>query len=200
MKNRLGKDNSGFSLIELIVAVLIIAIISGGAIMAFNSIFSSQAEAAAKNVVNALKQTRAFALGKENKDTTMTGDTTQVYAKFYYSGDTLNVDVCKDDASGTAVLHNQQISGVPFKVKFYKVSGASETEAFTMGDTDVVKMYFKKSTGGVASVARYSAAGSPIGSPVTGVNKLTVCRASNEDNKKSLVIVELTGRCYVDND
>ena len=196
MKNRLGKDNSGFSLIELIVAVLIIAIISGGAIIAFNSIFSSQADAAAKNVVNVLKQTRAFALGKENKD--ITGGATEVYAKFYYSGNTLNVDVCKDNGSSTEVLHNQQISGVPFKVKFLKVSGGSETEVLTMGDTDIVRMYFKKSTGGVASVGKYNASGTLIGSLQTGVNKLTVYRASNEDNKKSLVLVELTGRCFVD--
>ena len=197
MKNRLGKDNSGFSLIELIVAVLIIAIISGGAIMAFNSIFSSQADAAAKNVVNVLKQTRAFALGKENKD--VTGGATEVYAKFYYSNETLNVDVCKDNGTSTEILHNQRISGVPFKIKFIKVAGGSETEVLTMGDTDVVRMYFKKSTGGVASVGKYNAAGALQGSLQTGVNKLKVCRASNEDMCKDLVLVELTGRCYVDN-
>lgn len=194
MKNRLVKDDSGFSLIELIVAVLIIAIISGGAIIAFNSIFSTQADAAAKSLVSILKETRAQALGMENKD--VTGGSTQVYAKLYYQGDTLNVDVCKGD--DTNVLHNQRISSVPFKVKFIKVAGASESEAFTMGDTDVVKMYFKKSTGGVAAVGKYNSAGVLQGSLQTGINKLSVCRASNEDNKTDLVLVELTGRCYVD--
>lgn len=194
MKNRLVKDDSGFSLIELIVAVLIIAIISGGAIIAFNSIFSTQADAAAKSLVSILKETRAQALGMENKD--VTGGSTQVYAKLYYQGDTLNVDVCKDD--DTNVLHNQRISSVPFKVKFIKVAGSSETEAITMGDTDVVKMYFKKSTGGVAAVGKYNSAGVLQGTLQTGINKLSVCRASNEDNKTDLVLVELTGRCYVD--
>lgn len=194
MKNRLVKDDSGFSLIELIVAVLIIAIISGGAIIAFNSIFSTQADAAAKSLVSILKETRAQALGMENKD--VTGGSTQVYAKLYYQGDTLNVDVCKDD--DTNVLHNQRISSVPFKVKFIKVAGGSETEAITMGDTDVVKMYFKKSTGGVAAVGKYNSAGVLQGTLQTGINKLSVCRASNEDNKTDLVLVELTGRCYVD--
>lgn len=194
MKNRLVKDDSGFSLIELIVAVLIIAIISGGAIIAFNSIFSTQADAAAKSLVSILKETRAQALGMENKD--VTGGSTQVYAKLYYQGDTLNVDVCKDD--DTNVLHNQRISSVPFKVKFIKVAGGSETEAITMGDTDVVKVYFKKSTGGVAAVGKYNSAGVLQGTLQTGINKLSVCRASNEDNKTDLVLVELTGRCYVD--
>ena len=196
MKNRLVKNDSGFSLIELIVAVLIIAIISGGAIIAFNSIFSTQADAAAKSLVSILKETRAQALGMENKD--VTGGSTQVYAKLYYQGDTLNVDVCKDAATTTTVLHNQRISSVPFKVKFIKVAGASESEAFTMGDTDVVKMYFKKSTGGVVAVGKYNSAGVLQGSLQTGINKLSVCRASNEDNKTDLVLVELTGRCYVD--
>ena len=194
MKNRLVKNDSGFSLIELIVALLIIAIISGGAIIAFNSIFSTQADAAAKSLVSILKETRAQALGMENKD--VTGGSTQVYAKLYYQGDTLNVDVCKDD--DTNVLHNQRISSVPFKVKFIKVAGGSETEAITMGDTDVVKMYFKKSTGGVAAVGKYNSAGVLQGTLQTGINKLSVCRASNEDNKTDLVLVELTGRCYVD--
>ena len=200
MKNRLVKNDSGFSLIELIVAVLIIAIISGGAIMAFSSIFSTQADAAAKSLVNVLKETRAQALGMENKDIYAGGSIagTQVYAKFYYQGDVLNVDVCKDD--DTNVLHNQRISGVPFKVKFIKVDGASESEVLTMGDTDVVKMYFKKATGGVVGVRKFAAGGTPLGTLQTGVNKIVVCRASNEDNKKNLVLVELTGRCYVDND
>ena len=129
----------------------------------------------------------------------MTGGATEVYAKFYYSGGVLNVDVCKDNGTSEEVLHNQQISGVPFKIKFIKVSGGSETEVLTMGDTDVVKMYFKKSTGGVASAGKYNSSGTLQGSLVTGINKLTVCRASNEDMYKDLVLVELTGRCYVDN-
>ena len=198
MKNRLAKNNSGFSLIELIVAVLIIAIISGGAIMAFGSIFSSQADAAAKNVVNALKQTRALALGKENKD--IIGGSTGVYAKFYYLDSTLNIDVCQDTDAGTNILYNQQVSGVPYKIKFISVAGGSESEVLTMGDTDIVKMYFKKSTGGVASVGKYNSAGTLQGSLQTGVNKLTVCRASNESNCKNLVLVSLTGRCYIDNE
>jgi prepilin-type N-terminal cleavage/methylation domain-containing protein len=195
MKNRLVKNNSGFSLVELIVAVLIIAIISGGAMIAFGSIFSSQADSAARSVVDVLKQTRTLALGKENKD--VTGGSTEVDAKFYYSNSLLNVDICRNNDSN--VLHSQQISGTPFKVKFYKVSGGSETEVLSMGDTDVVKLYFKKSTGGVASIGKYNSAGTLQDSLVTGVNKLAVCRASNENNCKNLVLVELTGRCYIDN-
>lgn len=194
MKNRLVKNDSGFSLIELIVAILIIAIISGGAIAAFGSIFSSQAESAARSVVDILKQTRTLALGKENKDD---GGTTEVYAKFYYSNSLLNVDICRNNDSN--VLNSQQISGTPFKVKFFKVSGATETEVLTMEDTDVVKMYFKKSTGGVASIGRYDSTGVLQDTLETGVNKISVCRASDENNCKSLVLVEVTGRCYVDN-
>lgn len=193
MKNKLLKDTGGFSLVELIVVVLIMAIISGGAIIAFNSIFSNQASAAGKSVVSALKQTRAYALGKENKS--YSEGRTDVYAEFRYSGSSLILDVCrKESATDVSILHSQTISSEEFKVKFYKVSGSTETEVLSMGDSDKVKIYFKKSTGGVSVCEKNNAEGGLV----TGVNKIRIYRASNTGNYQDLVLVDLTGRCYLD--
>ena len=53
-----GGNNKGFSLIELIVAVLIVAILSGGALAAFNSVRNERSESAGKVLASVLKQAR----------------------------------------------------------------------------------------------------------------------------------------------
>jgi len=201
MKEKSKINNKGFSLIELIVAVLIIAIISSGAILSFNAIFSDEATAAARSVVDVIKQTRVYALGKENKESTASDKRTGVYAKFYYKDSLLNVDVCKNSSSGElteVVLSNQTISSTPFKIGFYQVTSTGESEPFVMGDNESVRVYFKKSTGGVAVAEKINSAGDPVGSPVAGVNKIHLYRASNPANSKDLTLVNVTGRCYVD--
>ena len=59
MKKTIINDNKGFSLLELVVAVLILGIISATAIASFRSIFNARSEAAAEDAASVLKQTRA---------------------------------------------------------------------------------------------------------------------------------------------
>ena len=49
-------NNKGFSLIELIVAVLIMGIVAGGAIYAFNVVHNARTSSAASVLANVLRQ------------------------------------------------------------------------------------------------------------------------------------------------
>ncbi len=193
MKKRSANDK-GFSLIELIVAVLIIAIISSGAIVAFGSSWSMKADAAARNVVDAMKQTRAAALGRENVEHVVTGGiNTDVYAKVYTKDGTVYIDVCSNKTGyddDEAVLYNEVISSDNYIIKFIDNDGNVYAEV----GSDTVYVYFKKSTGGVASVMKRSS-----GSVVNNVQRLQISDSTGYDYQ-DLILVSLSGRCYIDRD
>ena len=78
-------NNKGFSLIELIVAVLIVGILSGGALAAFSSVREAKSESAAKTLASVLKQARQKAMAVDN--VTQADRTTKVYVEIYQSTD-----------------------------------------------------------------------------------------------------------------
>jgi len=203
MKNKLFRNNKGFSLLELIVAILILAIIGGASIAAFGSIFSTEMTVGATRVTDAMKQARTDAMAWENKTTAATEDysTTNVYAKFYVSDGSLYVDVCKKpDGTGSteSVMFSREV-GKNFKAGFYKVTstttGTSESEIVNT-DSYTVNVYFKKSTGGVAGVAWQTSGGSLDGT--TGINMIKLEKTTGAGTPQKIVLVEVTGRCYTE--
>ena len=185
-------DNKGFSLIELIVAVIIIAIISGGSIMAFGSVFSNKITASCEALQDGLKQARVDALGMENKN--ITANKTGIYAKFYHKDSAIYIDVCSknSDSETEAVLHTRKICDDSHSLMFYvnyNDATAIKTIDESYNDTYGVRIYFKKSTGGVAGVE--------FGSSVTKekVDCIKIMGPSGET--KEVVLVKITGRSYL---
>ncbi len=178
-------NNKGFSLVELIVAVLIMAIISGAAIATFGFSNGMKAKAAAKAIMDVMKQTRAEALGRENKPA---DDKTNVYAKFYTDDGAIFVDVCTNISGSESVLFHESICSDLFRVHFYDDSSNLIAD---VGD-DTVYVYFLKSTGGVASVQN----GTDL--PVTNVQMIKVVDSSGSNDYQDMILVSLTGRCYLD--
>ena len=207
-------NNKGFSLIELVVAVLIMAVVAGAAIVAFGSIFGTQVKAAAKTVQDALKQTRTDALGLENKvDTSepnpaLNGYETDVFAKFYMKNDELYVDVCSGKVDWTSqadsaakVLYTNKISNDSMKLEIYSV-GTSETKVTTVGkgENNIAYLFFKKSTGGMSRlrVKHYNNVGVASVSATTAGGVGLRLKVVSSTDSQDVIVVNLTGRGYID--
>ena len=184
-------DNKGFSLIELIVAVIIIAIISGGSIMAFGSVFSNKITAACEAIQDGLKQTRVDALGLENASVSGTVKT-GVYAKFYHKDSAIYIDVCSMNGATESVLHSRMICSDGHSLEFYEnYNDDSPVKTINSSYTDTygVRIYFKKSTGGIAGAELSSSASKDK------IECIKVVGPSGE--KKEVVLVKITGRSYL---
>lgn len=194
-----NNDNKGFSLIELIVAVTILAIISAASIMAFGGIFSTKVTAVAKSIQDALKQARIDALGLENIDDSGTTYRTTIYAKFYCNNGYNYVDVCSlkpgDTTATEKVLHSTKLSNDSYNLEFWVDDGVSTDPkvSITEGSSKEVKLYFKKSTGGIRGID-FTGATPPDNA---GINYIKVIGPGN-DNTEKVYVVKVTGRCYID--
>ena len=194
-KGRILND-AGFSLIELIVAILIMAIIGGAAIRALNAVLSTKTDAAAKTVQDSLKQTRIAALGKENAEVELSdsdGIRTNIYAKFYISDGSIYVDVCSDKSGAEVVLDSSTIGSDKYTVDFCYSSGSSIATLDSSTSNMTVYIYFKKSTGGVSRLY-YTRSGTS--GKTNGCEMIKVTSPSGET--VDIILVTITGRSYID--
>ncbi len=194
-KGRILND-AGFSLIELIVAILIMAIVGGAAIGAFNAVLSTKTNAAAKTVQDSLKQTRIAAIGKENAEvetSALGGTRTNIYAKFYISDGTLYVDVCSDKSGAEVVFNSSTIGSDKYTVSFCDSSGSSIATLGSSTSDMTVYVYFKKSTGGVSRLY-YTRPGTS--GKTNGCEMVKVTSPSGET--VDIILVTITGRSYID--
>ena len=195
---KIKNNNRGFSLIELIVAVLIMAIISGGAVIALGSIFSTKTKAAAQSVQDALKQARVNAISLDNDmvpldtdsgETVANGYKTNIYVKFHVVNSELIADVCSDKSGSESVLNSKVVASDKYNLKFYKKNGDLIDSEATVGSA-TVKVFFKKSTGGVSRVE------------VSTGGKYSECDmikvTSPAGDSVEVILVSLTGRSYID--
>lgn len=197
MKNK-SLNDKGFSLIELIVAVLIMAIIAGAAIFAYSSLFATEIKAASLRVTDCMKQAKTNAMALAN-DLRSAGTyyETDIYAKFYVSDDSQYISICSGTGldTDTVLFDNKVGDGV--RTQFCKVKPSGDLEPVNENDSDKVFVYFKKSTGGIAGFKVVSASG---GTSRYLSSELKVIKVSNEAKSKSLnvIMVDITGRCYID--
>ena len=160
--------------------------------MAFGSIFSNKITAACEAVQDGLKQARVDALGLENKN--ITANKTGVYAKFYHKDSAIYVDVCvkNSDSDTESVIHSRKICDDSHSLEFYynhDDAAAVKTIDSSYTDTYGVRIYFKKSTGGVAGAELSSSA------TQNKIDCIKVVGPSGE--KKEVIIVKITGRSYL---
>ncbi|MBO4415107.1 MAG: prepilin-type N-terminal cleavage/methylation domain-containing protein [Lachnospiraceae bacterium] len=154
-------DNRGFSLIELIVVVLIIGILAGGAALAFSIVYNSDTERAAKNLYEVFTKARTDAITYNDESTTTKVEVIAYIEQrsngSYYAGVEKRTTI-KTDPSATPTIENideKKISDYHLTLQFGKKlstqSTASELkydEALYSGAGDGRMEYsFKRGTG-----------------------------------------------------
>lgn len=190
---KLGGNNKGFSLIELIVAVLIVAILSGGALAAFNSVRNARSESAGKVLASVLKQARQKAMALVN-ETNATDNTTAIYVEIYQESGNYKADLHWNNGTSDTVIQSEKLGNdalsIVFRVYDTTTGAYNATYDKTVGDGTVgkkVKIYFKKSSGGITKIDMGA------GETERNWNEIVV-KGSGDD--RSIIIVKETGRCF----
>jgi len=197
MKNNIMKDNKGFSLLELVVAVLILGIISAVAITSFRTVFNARSEAAAEVAASVLKQTRSKTMALVNDASSET------YARFYLSGSDYYVDLVRKvttapaDPSDSAttkvdVLVSKKLGNDGLTLSFRNHNSIAVKETVTA--TNDVKIYFTRATGGLKEIIGSSTYDfSDPTDPFTVLDELYI-EGSGDD--RTIIMVPATGRCF----
>ena len=173
-----SNKNAGFSLVELIVAVLIMAILAGGAIMAFTRVYNARTERAAGTCASIMKRARQKALS-------MDSETIDVYAEFTLdSGTYWGKIYCGSDEVASEKIGNDSL-----QLNFTNHLGASSGQI--VSDSKKVCVFFKKSTGGIDKVEVISGSSHTID---VGVDQLVI---SGSGDTMTVIIGKVTGRCYI---
>lgn len=130
------KRNKGFTLIELIAVIVIVSIMSAGAIAGFSVYHNAKADSGAQKLVSLLEMTRQEAVNREDGS---------VWLKLYKDTDgDYYASLLYRDSSGDKELKNRKLGN-----SFLKVSVKNSSGAITYIDTTGLNIHFKKSTGGI---------------------------------------------------
>lgn len=182
-----SKDNRGFSLIELIVAVLIMAIVAGSAIMAVSVVNNAKTEKAALLVSNVLRQARQKAISIKNDGTA----DSQVYLHFYIDDGNVHADLHKIDGTSDTKLVEEKIGNDSVSLTLRKAdvtNPSSISDPCTLDDANDFKIYFKKSTGGISKITYGS----------TEKNDMNEIYITGVGDDRKIILVGATGRAYYD--
>ncbi len=184
-------NNKGFSLVELIVTILIVAIISGGAVVSIGVVYNANTDRAAKRLVTALSEVREQAMAGEEEYT--------FFLRLYKDGENVMADICKDDRSGAAytVLETKEIGNkqVTIGAGLKDADDASFNTLVASGDFSELYFAFGKRRGELTNTGYMKDDG-------------TVATTAGEDNMfldimvwgntdKKVIIVPATGRSYI---
>jgi prepilin-type N-terminal cleavage/methylation domain-containing protein len=127
------RKNNGFSLIELIVVIAILAIVSTGLVSAFFSVSGWQLKQTAITIDNGLKKTRVLALSRDDKAVSF-----ELYKK--------DNDRYYMKAGGE---NETEIASAETAIQYVTESGVT----VTIDQTKVLTLYFDRSSGAFQSIS-----------------------------------------------
>lgn len=166
MKYESYKHNNGFTFVELIVVIVILAIMSASAVAGFRSYRESGRTRASEKIVSSIDYARAIAQ-ISNYET---------YIKFYYTDRDLKADVFTIDRDGNIdIKETYKICGSEYTLYYKTESGINYLE---LSDEDTLQLGFNKSTSGFKELGY--------------IKSLIV----DNDSDSEIVLIKETGRAF----
>lgn len=190
MSTGFRENNKGITLVELIVVILIIGVLSGGAAIAFSIVYNARTERVAKNICSVMTKAREKAMALEDSDTEAISvrlwqDANDEYKIAIYKGSSV-LDTEEVENLGKYVTikagKRDTANGAGTSIGTLISDPASGNEAKTLEYT------FKKSTGGIRKAGRAT-----VSSAEDYYLDLFV---EGSDNFK-IIVVPTTGVCYI---
>lgn len=177
------RDDRGFSLIELIVVIAILAILTGSSISVLNYVSFGNVKNCANRLNAYIGEVRTDTMTKEfaAKSTTKEG---RPYLYFFKDSDGIYALVSDNVLSDptTEKSNAEKIGNANISVKAYENTNTGEVQRKNLDTTgDFIKIGFKKNTGGFSSSTDF-------------YNRIEVGNSSNHYN---INMVKETGRYYI---
>ncbi len=188
------RNNRGFSLVELIVIILIIGVLSGGSIAAVSSLYYADAERAAKKIVNLMSTARSLAMSSDGNSSEYIMMKLGQDADGNYIG-----TICYCDSFGNEITTKKPVSSE--KISSYRVDiSVGKKNAASKADVDAthsLQYTFKKASGGIDKSILLDTA-DPTGTEVLTGESIYVDIIVSGASTYQLIVVPVTGRCYLD--
>lgn len=167
------KDNKGYSLIELVIVIAIIALIISTVFYSLVMVFSANAKSCANDIQRAIADCKVTTMGKSSAYMELYRDTDQnVYTRMYVR-----------DSSGTYVPSEPQQVGSSRVYVAYTPKGGAETELSTGTGNNKIEIWFDRASGG------FTKDGSG--------NIYEMLRVQGGSKNYEIVLTELTGKSEV---
>lgn len=127
------KNNKGFSLVELIVVIALIAVLSGLVAISASAVLGTQVKAATKNIETEIKKARNLTMGKD-----------RVVLKLYKADDGYYADIIPNDDASKAVT--KKVGKQKVTVEYSYSTDGSDLKTL---DSNGVVIEFDRSSGEV---------------------------------------------------
>ncbi|MGO5305946.1 pilus assembly FimT family protein [Agathobacter sp. LCP21S3_B2] len=140
-----NNKNGGFSLVELIVVIAIMAVLTGIASMSLASVMGVSVKQCARDIQSAANQTRVSTLGKDEVIMTITKGNKAKSSEAYYC------TIVTKDGLGKTIENEEKIGKSNLGITYVlSDSKGNKTSDITLDDTHSLTIKFNRGTGAMA--------------------------------------------------
>ena len=140
-----NNKNGGFSLVELIVVIAIMAVLTGIASMSLASVMGVSVKQCARDIQSAANQTRVSTLGKDEVIMTITKGNKAKSSEAYYC------TIVTKDGLGKKTKNEEKIGKSNLDITYVlSDSKGNKTSDITLDDTHSLTIKFNRGTGAMA--------------------------------------------------
>ncbi len=170
------KDNRGYSLVEILIVIAILAVASLIGIMGWGAVWSSNVSSCANDLKSAVGKTRITTMGKDEAILRIYKDASD---DAYYKEETTY------DLAGNVVVERPEKIGKSLLTLTYTMETPAGTNTFTIDGVNELRITFDRSSGAQREVT-------------PGAGRCTEINVNFGSRNSRVVLVPATGKVYID--